>query len=261
MTPQRTAYAGKTVTRNGSLFLSADAPLIGRRPTILVPGMPAAGDTAAPYLARWLTNLPTYVDNLNAIGRPVIVCFSGLCFGASVSSSAGAVGRNVIDDAITWATALGCDTTTVDVIGISHGGIVAFNWAHRNLARLNRLWLHSPGWSLAHLYAQDPTSEAAGLGKISDAMKAVFGTVDLPTTLAASADVDPARNRAALELIADRTATVIAVNDDTVGITELIADHEATGTRLRLLPGGAHWFAHWFTGWSDFAPAQWFTAA
>ena len=197
---------------------------------------------------------------LLATGRTVIVSASGSCWGTNTAYPAvGALGRGVIDSAITLAGSLGCDTTTVDLIGVSHGGCVVSNWAWRNPTKVNRIWFQAPGWDLSDIYDRDPYITGLGLPSIAENMRGVYGSADKTAWLAASAGEDPHRNLASLAPLGDRIAAVCATNDEIVDYDGLAADLDTIGATLTTLTSGGHFFARTAAEWSDLAALRWFT--
>lgn len=229
------------------------------RPVIWVPGWPRTM-TLTQHLDEVQGALPHAIYPLLRSGRTVIVCAPGSSFGTTTTYPAtGGLGRGVINSAITLAGTLGCDTTTIDLVGVSHGGVVATNWAWRNEARLHRMWLWSPGWDLSFVYDQDATTQAWFGLSISPYMRGVYGAADKTAWTAASVGEDPHRNLTALDVIAARTAVVAAVDDEVLGYASLAADAAALGITLTPLSSGGHLFAELAPEWSDFAPLRWFS--
>lgn len=230
------------------------------RPVIWTGGWPRSL-TISQYLDEQMRGLPRTVHALAATGRTVILTATGSCWGTLTDyPDTGAAGRAAIDSAITLAGTLGLDTTTVDLVGVSHGGLVSMNWAWRNKAQLHRLWLWSPAWDLDHGYDQDSTAIAWGMPPLSESMRGITGTADKTACMAALADYDPHRNLDDLATIAARTAVVVAGDDELVGIDSLTADCASLGLDLTVVASGGHLFPELASDWSDLFALRWLSA-
>lgn len=183
-------------------------------PVVILHGFPDA-TTAATLLdtnARDLTGINGYpVDALLATGRTLFIPFTGSNWGLPTVGSV--PGTDAVDTMVTAATALGIDTTTIDIIGGSMGGCNAINWCVANPTMVHKVIVYNP------LVSFDPIYDLGG--SITTSLDTAYSVDNKTDFMVACADYDPIRMD--VSAISSKMLVIGASNDTIVPYSTVTA--------------------------------------